>query len=83
MKGASPMKLISCPALLLFTFSSCIALSACAPFSPNSSHAGMCNELNSRMIFNGSTSNIRKAEIEDADEPLVERTYDKKCEGQN
>jgi len=73
------MKLIS---LQLFIFASTIALTACAPYTPTNSHAGMCNELNSRMIFNGSTSNIRKAEIEDSDTPLVERTYDKKCEEQ-
>lgn len=57
-----------------------LSLAACAPFSPTSSHAGMCNELNSRMIFDGSTGNIRNAEIQDSEVPLVQRTYDKKCE---
>lgn len=57
-------------------------LCACAPFKPNSTDAGTCNELNSRIIFTGSgaTPNIRQAEIEDANKPLVLRTYDKKCD---
>lgn len=57
-------------------------LCACAPFAPNSTHAGTCNELNSKLIFNGSggTGNIRQAEIQDADKGLVQRTYDAKCD---
>jgi len=66
----------------LAALSFALSLSACAPFSPNSSHAGMCNELNSRMIFSGSTSNIREAELQDVDEPLVQRNYDRSCEEQ-
>ena len=56
-----------------------LLLAACAPFSPTSSHAGMCNELNSRMIFSGSTSDIRKAGIQESEQPLIERSYDAKC----
>lgn len=55
-------------------------LTACAPYKPNSTKAGACNELNSQMIFSGSTSNISKAEVQQAQEGLVERTYDKHCE---
>ena len=71
------MKLKFVFALLTFLFT--LSISACAPFRPDNAHAGMCNELNSKMIFNGSTSNIRNAEIESAEEPLVERSYDTKC----
>jgi hypothetical protein len=69
------LKLIFALPAILFTLS----LPACAPFSPDTSHSGMCNELNSRMIFNGGTSNIRTAEMEAAEEPLVESSYDAKC----
>lgn len=58
-----------------------LALCACAPYNPTTDHkAGVCNELNSQMIFNGQTSNIRQSEIENAEKPLAQRNYDKKCE---
>jgi hypothetical protein len=57
-----------------------MSLAACAPYKPDSTKAGVCNELNSRMIFDGSTSNIQKAEIQEAQDPLVQRTYDRNCE---
>lgn len=57
-----------------------ISLTGCAPFKPNSTKAGACNELNSRMIFGGSTSSISQSEIQQAQEGLVQRTYDKSCE---
>ena len=57
-----------------------LALGACAPFSPTSTHAGMCNELNSRTIFNGSTGNIRNAEIQNSEVPLTQSNFDTKCE---
>ncbi len=55
-------------------------LCACAPFKPKDDHAGMCNELNSRLIFNGATSNTRNAEIQAAEAPLLQRSYGKKCQ---
>jgi hypothetical protein len=66
--------------LTITTFLCLTLLTACAPFKPNSTKAGACNELNSRMIFNGSTSNIQKSEIQSAQEGLDQRTYDKACE---
>lgn len=72
----SPLLIIFTITLIFFTFS----LTSCAPFKPNSTHAGACNELNSRMIFSGSTSNIQKAEIQDAQAGLEQRTYDRNCE---
>jgi hypothetical protein len=64
--------------ILVFLFT--LLLSACSPFSPSSNRAGMCNELNSRMIFSGSTANVRKAEMQETDEPLVSHSYDTKCD---
>lgn len=56
-------------------------LSACAPFSPTKDkRAGICNQLNSMMIFSGSTGNDRNAEIQNAADPLTQRTYDKTCD---
>lgn len=65
-----------------FTTLICFAmtLTACAPYRPDSARAGACNELNSRMIFSGSTSNIQKAEIQEASLPLEQRTYDRNCD---
>lgn len=65
-------------AITLFIFIT--TLTACAPFKPNSTHAGVCNELNSRMIFGGSTSSISKSEIQYSQEGLEQRTYDRNCE---
>jgi hypothetical protein len=63
--------LISIP-LTLFILS---ILAACAPFKFTDKKAGICNELNSEMIFNGNTSDTRAAEIQGAEQPLVQRTF--------
>lgn len=65
------LPLITC---LLFTT---LTLSACAPYRPSDKRAAMCNQLNSQMIFNGSTSVTRQANIQNAETPGVVRTYDK------
>lgn len=66
-----------------FAILACLALSqltACAPHRPDDTRAGICNELNSKIIFTGSTANKRQADIQNAEEPLVQRTYDRdKC----
>lgn len=54
-----------------------ILLSACAPFHPSDERAAICNELNSRIVFNGSTSNERKADIASAEQELIQRSYQK------
>lgn len=59
---------------------SCVFLCSCAPFKFNDHRAGECNELNSRMIFSGATSNTHNAEIQNAEQPLLQRSYDKKCQ---
>jgi hypothetical protein len=63
----------------LLILSSAALLCACAPYAPDSEKAGLCNELNSKIIFNGSTSNIRQAEIQESQAPLEQSNYDKKC----
>jgi len=58
------------------------ALSACAPYRPSDQHAGLCNQINSRMIFSGATSNTRTADIERAEQPLLQQSYDaNNCDG--
>ena len=54
-------------------------LCSCAPYKFGDHHAGECNELNSQIIFSGSTSNVRTAEIQHSEEPLMRHSYDKKC----
>lgn len=55
----------------------CAILTACSPFKPTDDRAAVCNELNSKMIFNGGTSNIRKAEIQSSEDLLVQKQYEK------
>lgn len=54
-----------------------IGLVGCAPFSTRDERAGVCNELNSQLIFGGNTSNVRRQSIENASQPMVQKTYDK------
>lgn len=56
-----------------------LAIAACSPFKPSDRRAGMCNELNSKMIFGGSNTVDRIADIQRAEEPLIQSQYDKKC----
>lgn len=63
--------------LTICLFSTLFTLSACAPYRPGDKHAAMCNQLNSQMIFSGSTNNTRQANIQAAERPNVAHTYDK------
>lgn len=68
--------------MIIRTFSILALLSllcACAPFAPGEPGSGVCNEMNTRIIFSGSTTETRKAEIERAEEPLLIQSYDRKC----
>ncbi len=56
---------------------SILSLVACAPFSTRDERAGVCNELNSQLIFGGNTSNVRKQSIENASQPKVQQTFDR------
>lgn len=53
-----------------------LTLSACAPYRPASGKAAYCNQLNSQMIFGGSTGNTRQAEIQNAEAPMVAHTFE-------
>ncbi len=55
----------------------CLFITACSPFKPTDERAAVCNELNSKMIFNGNTSNIRKSEIQSSEDMLVQKQYEK------
>lgn len=66
--------------LFLCSIIFCMTLSSCAPFKYSDSRAGECNQLNSDIIFNGNTSNTRISEIQSAEAPLEQRSYDKHCE---
>lgn len=63
-------------ALIMLALTS-IAVTACAPYRPTSSKAAVCNQLNSEMVFSGSTGITRQANIQNANEPGVARTYEK------
>lgn len=54
-----------------------ICLTACAPYRPASGKAAYCNQLNSQMIFGGSTSDTRQANIQEAEMPMVAHTFEK------
>lgn len=62
--------------LLYCTFLIPLALSSCA-LHPNDIHHATCTTLKSQIIFSGSTSNVRAAQIQHAERPLQEKNYDK------
>lgn len=66
--------------IFLLGFFSLLVFCSCAPFKTSDSRAGMCNELNSQIIFNGATANQRRADIERSQAPLMKRSYDKHCD---
>ena len=77
------IKLIKLHLPLLLIASSTLMLCACTSLSPKDKRAGVCNELNSQIIFNGGTSNTRTAEIEQSETPLAQRNYhDHQCDQQ-
>ena len=54
----------------------CFSMTACAPFKYNDDRAAICNQLNSKIVFNGGTSNTRNSEIQSAESSLDQRSYD-------
>lgn len=66
-------------AYMLFCILFSLIFSGCAGWNSDTKHAA-CNLLKSKLVFNGSTSDDRQAEIENAEQPLDQRTYDKNCE---
>ena len=62
--------------LRFFTFLAPLALSSCA-FHPADIQHATCTTLKSNIIFSGSTSNVRESQIQRAEKPLQEKSYDK------
>lgn len=61
----------------LFLILSITTISACAPMNKNDERTAICNELSSKMMFSSGTSNARKAEIQDSEDLLRQRQYEK------
>ena len=51
------------PALIMLVLTS-LAITACAPYRPGSQKAAICNQLNSEMVFSGSTGITPPANIQ-------------------
>lgn len=55
------------------------AISACSFNNSAQVQQAACNDLKSKIIFNAATSDTRRAEIERAERPLDQYTYDRSC----
>lgn len=61
---------ILCPLMMA------LVLCSCASTSSSNERKTICNEINSRLTFYGSTSNNREAEIEDSQKALLQRQFE-------
>lgn len=57
----------------------CILLMGCSSVSGTQERHAACRQLKSDIVFNGATSNERRADIQRAEKPLEEKTYDANC----
>lgn len=57
-----------------------LLLCACSHWDTANTHRVVCNKLKSDLVFNGATSITRQADIERAEQPLQQRTYDANCD---
>lgn len=56
---------------------SSLMLSGCAYWdSPSNKKRAICNKLKSDIVFSGATSDTRRANIQEAEQPLEQRSYD-------
>lgn len=69
--------LILIPSLL---FPLCSLLTGCFIANGSDAKRAACNQLKSQIVFNAATSDTRRAEIEKAERPLDEYSYDRNCE---
>lgn len=61
--------------VLFFFFS---LLVACASWnSPSTTKKSICNQLKSDLVFSGSTSDTRQADIQMAEQPMYQRNFDR------
>lgn len=58
---------------IFFILASCL-IAACSNVT-NTEKSGVCNTMNSMLIFNGATRNTRQADIQRAEKPLLERSF--------
>lgn len=66
---------------ILFLLFSVFLLSGCSSMTPGAAKRAYCNMLKSDLVFNGSTSVTREANIENSETPLVRQNYnDADCE---
>jgi hypothetical protein len=55
----------------------CILYSCSYFTSHDDERRTICNELSNKLIFSGNTSNTRRAEIQNSEDPLLQRQYEK------
>lgn len=64
--------------LPVLTIIFCPLLISCTSFSStNGHHQSMCAALKQQIIFGGGTSDTRRANIENAEQPLQQHNYDR------
>lgn len=61
--------------LYIFLLFSVFLLSSCSSMTPSAAKRAYCNMLKSDLVFNGSTSVTRTANIENSETPLVRQNY--------
>jgi hypothetical protein len=61
-----------CPLLVTLVLCSCATTQ-----SSDEQRKAICNEIKSKLTFNGNTSNNREAEIQDSENALLQRQYEK------
>jgi hypothetical protein len=54
-------------------------LGACSTLNPHHINTPYCNELNSRIVLNATTTNTRRADMQRAEQPLQQNNYDRNC----
>lgn len=63
------------PALIILSLIT-LTLTSCAPYRPASGKAAYCNQLNSQMVFEGSTASTYQENKQIAEGPMVARTFE-------
>lgn len=64
-------------ALITTTCAASLLVGCSSLNSPSEHHQSVCATLKSQIIFGGGTSNTRRANIENAEQPLQLQSYDK------
>lgn len=56
-----------------------LAITSCMLIAPSEGKSGKCRTLKSDIIFNGSTSNDRQANLDNAQATLQQHNYEMQC----